>query len=367
MNVHQQFLEKFAASLANGTFVRLSVSDQPSVTARLVELKSGLCMSLTYHHGTRDVTKNIPVTGAVAWLSRQLAEGTSSAFLATTQRDWQLTPKGLVSHKPSVTTPPPRCHDRKKPTFLDESARDWLNQLGLAGASMANKRRQIARYLEIISHLASDCGWTGKQPLTVADMGCGKGYLTFALWHLLRRVRAWPARIIGVEARRELVDEANKLARQIGAEGLEFTAGTIRSVALPPLDALIALHACDTATDDAIRRGIELKTKLILVAPCCYKQMRRQLAHPRPLAAVLKHGIMAQRMAEWLTDGLRALHLEAAGYKTKLIEFVGIEHTPKNLMIAAVRSEHPWQAAQEALEASAALKSFFGISRHALD
>ena len=105
------------------------------------------------------------------------------------------------------------------------------------------------------------------------------------------------------------------------------------------MDALIALHACDTATDDAIRRGIELGAKPIVVAPCCHKELRPQFGKPEPLAPVLRHGVMEERMAEWLTDGLRALFLEWAGYRTKVVEFISSEHTPKNLMIAAVRHD----------------------------
>ena len=284
-----------------------------------------------------------------------------AALLCTTKRDWQFTPKGLISHKPVATTAPPRSHDLPKQTLLGDSALDWLDGLAVSRPAMADKRRQIHRYLEILSHLAADCGWTGDKPLTIADMGCGKGYLTFGAWHLFHRLRGWPVRIIGVEARPDLVETTNKLARQIGAEGLEFIAGTIQSIALPPLDALIALHACDTATDDAIRRGIELGAKLIVVAPCCHKQVRPQLHHPESLAPVLKHGIMEERMAEWATDGLRALHLEAAGYRTKLFEFVSSEHTPKNLMIAAIRTGRPGR--REELER---FKEFFGIKHHAL-
>jgi hypothetical protein len=135
---------------------------------------------------------------------------------------------------------------------------------------------------------------------------------------------------------------------------------------LPRIDALVALHACNTATDDAIRRGIMAGAKLIVVAPCCHQEVRPQLGKPAPLAAVLEHGIMAERMAEWATDGLRALHLEWAGYRTKLIEFVGSEHTPKNLMLAAIREREPFTsdtARQRILE----FKQFFGLERHALD
>jgi SAM-dependent methyltransferase len=233
---------------------------------------------------------------------------------------------------------------------------------------MADKYAQINHYLDIFTHLAKDCGWTenADKSLTIADMGCGKGYLTFGLWHLFARVWKRPVRVVGVEARTELVNAAKGLGRKVGADGLEFIAGTIESVALPKIDALIALHACDTATDDAICRGIELGAKLIIVAPCCHKEVRPQMGRPEPLAPVLEHGLMAERMAEWSTDGLRGLFLEWAGYQTKMIEFVSTEHTPKNLMITAVRRTEPFtsKAARNRIDQ---FKEFFGIKQHALD
>jgi hypothetical protein len=197
-------------------------------------------------------------------------------------------------------------------------------------------------------------------------MGCGKGYLTFGAWHLLCRRWRMPARVIGVETRPGLVKDINQLARKIDAPGLEFIAGDIASAQLPKVDALIALHACNTATDDALRRGIELGAKLIVVAPCCHKELRPQLGKPAPFAPVLEHGIMAERMAEWVTDGLRALFLEWAGYRTKIIEFVSSEHTPKNLMLAAIREGEPFTN-ETAREQIVELKKFLGIQHHALD
>ena len=392
---------KLAESLANGTFARLVLStpvatgDAPQkILGRFVVLKGVPHLSLTLRYPTQDATKNLPARASAGWLREQVGHQFRSALICTTVRDWQFISNEagvarLIDHKPSATKAPPREHDQKRAGLLDGSAKDWLQGLdvldrdGKLRASMADKHRQINHYLEIFSHLAKDCGWTGapvsdpataagadtpgrRPALQFADMGCGKGYLTFGLWHLFRRVWKQPVRVVGVETRADLVATTNKLAKQINADGLEFVAGAIASAKLPRVDALIALHACDTATDDAIRRGIELGAKLIVVAPCCHKELRPQLGQPEPFASVLRHGLMEERMAEWLTDGLRALFLEWAGYRTKVMEFVGSEHTPKNLMIAAVREHEPFtdETARKRIED---LKSFFGIKQHALD
>jgi SAM-dependent methyltransferase len=355
----QQFLGLVSTSLADGTFVRLTLmrpvgDGAPKAVVRCIELNHGVCLSVTHRYPMRDVTKNIPIADAA-----QLVAQFRSGLLRTTQRDWQFTGRHLVAHQPTTTTTPTRAHDILKAGLLDNSAQAWLTGLGIMDttgkvrASMADKYRQINRFLEIVAPLAKEAG-------TIVDMGCGKGYLTFALWHVLR------VKVVGVELRPELVKKANTLAEQIGATGLEFVTGTIQSVALPAADVLIALHACNTATDDAIRRGVVDGAKLIVVAPCCHQEVRPQLGRPAPLGEVLKHGLMSERMAEWATDGLRVLALEWAGYRTKVIEFVGSEHTPKNLMIVGIRDREPFAspAAKANIER---FQAFFGIQHHALD
>ena len=389
----EELVQHLTESLHDGSFVRFVLSHAADaktapekILGRLVDLTSGPHLSLTFRYPTRDTTKNVPVEEAANWLREQIGAHFRSALLSTIRREWQLFVDvagraKLVAHKPSKCEAPARTHDSRRQTILDDSARDWLKGLGVVNdrgrvrPAMADKYTQINRYLEIFTHLAKDCGWSDNRAAcpTIADMGCGKGYLTFGLWHLF--VRKWkrPVRIIGVEMREELVTSTSALARRIGADGLTFMAGTIEAAALPKVDALIALHACNTATDDAIRRGVELGAKLIIVAPCCHQELRPQLTaarresrSPTPLDAVLAHGIMAERMAEWATDGLRTLFLEWAGYHTKLIEFVSTEHTPKNLMIAAVRESEPFhsQATRDRIDH---FKDFFGIHHHALD
>jgi len=385
-NPTEKICARFAESLARGTFARLVLTspvesgDAPQkVLGRFVMLKGAPHLSLTIRHATKDVTHNLPVTAATDWLRGQLGIAFRSALVCTTQRDWQFisNEKGearLIDHQPSSKQTPSREHDQKRSGMLDASANDWLQGLGILDrdgklrASMADKYRQINHYLEIFSHLANDCGWnsTARPTLQITDMGCGKGYLTFGLWHLIQRVWKTPVQVIGVESRADLVAVTNKLANQIKADGLEFISGSIETAKLPRVNALIALHACNTATDDAIKRGIELGVKLIVVAPCCHKELRPQLGKPEPFAAVLSHGLMEERLAEWLTDGLRALFLEWAGYRTKVMEFVDGEHTPKNLMLAAVREHEPFcnAGARKRIEE---LKAFFDIQQHALD
>jgi hypothetical protein len=384
------FARQLEASLADGTFVRLlfsganDSSDPERILARAVELKGALHLSVTSRYPSRDEVQNLALDQVASWALSQLGTRFRNGLLCTTRADWQFTAtKGkklrLVRHKPSTTSAPGREHDRQRQTRLDESSRDWLIGLGVLSPdgevrpSMAAKHSQIHRYLEILSHLAQDAGWlsstrgslsTGKW--TIADMGCGKGYLTFGLWHLCRRVLSLPVSVLGIEQRPELVDAGNRLVNEIGANDLRFICGDIQSVDLPPLRGLIALHACDTATDFALRRGIESGAELIVVAPCCHKEVRPQLGHPAPLTRILKHGIMEERMAEWVTDGLRALVLEWAGYRTKMFEFVSPEHTPKNVMISALRERPPFvdSAARHRIEQ---LKRFFQIRQHALD
>lgn len=394
----ETWLDHLTASLADGTFVRVVLShpanpaDGPErVLGRLVNVKGTPHLSLTLRHPQRDLTRNVPIATTREWVAEQLGAHFRSALLGTTRRDWQLSIRAgnatLVSHTPVAKAAPDRAHDRKRPDTLDTTAQDWLLGLGVTEAdgkvrpAMADKHRQMQRYLEIFSHLAADCGWVRSAApqrkhaaapaapagtLALADMGCGKGYLTFGAWHWLNRQSGIPARVYGVETRPELVAAGNALAQSIRAESLEFISGTIAKANLPKLDALIALHACNTATDDAIRRGIELGAQLIIVSPCCHQEVRPQLGKPEPLAAVLRHGIMAERMAEWVTDGLRSLFLEWAGYRTKVIEFVATEHTPKNLLLAAVRRSAPFEDA-EARQRIVDLKHFFGIEKHALD
>jgi hypothetical protein len=192
-------------------------------------------------------------------------------------------------------------------------------------------------------------------------MGCGKGYLTFAVSTLLGD----RAQVTGIEARPELVALANRVAVAQGLDArLTFAAGSIAETALAPVDILIALHACDTATDDALAKGIAAGARLMLVSPCCQKELRPQLTAPAVLSDALRHGILQERQAEFVTDALRAQLLEWAGYRTRVLEFVSTEHTAKNLMIVAVKADAPPDP--ERAERIRRFAAFYGIRAQSL-
>lgn len=374
------FVSRVGAAASDGTLVRLVLSAprDPAATVTRVEgrpviLKDGPVLSLTLREGRRDRTRNFPPGELAGWLAGALATEFAAAWLETTRRDWQLAPGRadgvrLVSHRPRTTTAAAAAHDRTPASVLDSSAQDWLHALGLTDANggvpprAADKHRQVRRFAEILDSLVRATDWPADHTVRVADVGCGKGYLTLATWHLLHRTLGLPAQVTGLEAHGELTEFCQGLATRLGLEGLAFETGTIATAAAVPLDMLIALHACNTATDDAIRRGIDAGARLIVVAPCCHQEVRPQLGRPAPFAPVLAHGLFAERMAEWVTDGLRTLFLEWAGYRVKVVEFVSPEHTAKNLLLAAVRVREPFRDAAAKARFDA-LRAHFSIGR----
>jgi hypothetical protein len=236
--------------------------------------------------------------------------------------------------------------------------------------------KQINKFVEVMSHALESAGIAPTAPLNVVDFGAGKGYLTFALHDWLRRQAAGAPRaldIVGVELRPDLVDLCNAAIARCGLAGLRFEAGDVSSFVPERLDVMIALHACDTATDHALHTGIRAGASIIMCSPCCHKQIRPQMQMPSLLKPMLQHGIHLGQQAEMVTDGLRALLLEAHGYDAQVFEFVALEHTSKNKMILAVRrggrSDTPQALRRraDALAQVAQLKQFYGIREHCLE
>jgi SAM-dependent methyltransferase len=356
------FLQKLEAAWRAQTLVKFTLS-QPLGTeeglrnmyGRVVKLREGRRLSLVWRYATRDVTKNLPIEEALTLLGKTLGGEFERAHLFTTTGDWQLrcdaTGHGtLKASRPAFAVAPAPEHDREKVVPIAVTQAGWLRSLGVTNAEgearpgMAPKLRQIQRFVELFGHLLKESSLAGSGAVRVVDMGAGKGYLTFAIAEYFR-TRDVKAEVIGVEARAELVELTNGVAREHGFSDLRFVQGTIADFTPPrPLDILIALHACDTATDDALAQAVRAGAALILTAPCCHKEVRGQLQPPAVLREVLRHGILAEREAEIVTDSLRALLLEMHGYRASVFEFISPEETSKNLMLAAQRRAQPVDA-----------------------
>jgi hypothetical protein len=378
-----QFLDALRASMADGSFQKLTLSrpferepDLKNLIVRPVMLRGGPQYSFVWRHATRDITKNHSPAETTVQLDALIGETFRSANLFTSGRSaqFEIDQKGssMVRFGPGAETVSVSAHDRTKERLLPDESQAWLQPLGVltangnVAAGMADKHRQIAKFVEILAHRAREAGLgtIDGRPLEVADMGCGKGYLTFATYDYFSLVERLDVRVRGIELRQNLVDESNRIAHTAHRAGLQFEAGAISPQPRAPLDVLIALHACDTATDDALAHGIAAKAALIVVAPCCQKELRPQLTAPPVLARALRHGIFQERHAEFVTDALRALLLEWAGYETKVFEFVSTEHTAKNTMITATRRIGTTPPAAE--EAVRSLAAFYGIRTQAL-
>jgi SAM-dependent methyltransferase len=236
---------------------------------------------------------------------------------------------------------------------------------------MARKWRQIDKFLEVLDHaldaLPAGPGGERAAPIRVVDYGAGKGYLTFAVHEHLRRRFGVAPEVTGVELRADLVAFCNGVAERTGCAGLRFVAGDLRTFVPEAVDVMIALHACDTATDHAIDLGVRAGAAILVCSPCCHKELRPQLAKPRLLSGLLRHGIHLGQEAEMVTDSMRALLLETCGYEAQVFEFVSLEHTSKNKMILAKRRGAGSDQAERARGELADLKEFYGIREQRLE
>ena len=266
---------------------------------------------------------------------------------------------------------PPQPHDREKQRLVGLDT-PFLAALGVTTPegelvpAMARKFKQINKFVEVLDHALQASTLQPPTTIRVADFGSGKGYLTFAVHHHLTHALGREADVTGVELRPDLVALCNKAAARLGLAGLHFEHGDVREREPQALDIMIALHACDTATDHAIHLGIRSGAALIVCSPCCHKQLRPQLKSPAVMAPMLQHGIHLGQQAEMLTDSLRALLLQAHGYDTQVFEFVSLEHTSKNKMILAVKRAEALPA-EPVLAQIRAIKDFYAVREHCLE
>jgi SAM-dependent methyltransferase len=368
-----RFFTLLRATVHGGALIKLTLGKPGgpdptlrNVFVRPVSLQAGPHLAFVWRHATRDVTKNLPPEKALAEIDRLLGTQFLDAHLfgATQNAQLECQPDGAARLKVSPAAGPAPAatptNDRAKHHLIPSDA-PWLRALGVTNAQgrpregMADKFSQIQKFAELLTHLIAEARFPADRPLRIIDMGAGKGYLTFAVAALLGE----RATVCGIEARPELVELCHRTAGECDLRNLSFRSGRIADAPLDGADVLIALHACDTATDDALARGITAGARLLVVSPCCQKELRPQLTPPPVLADALRHGIFQERTAEFVTDALRASLLEWTGYQTKVFEFISTEHTAKNLMIAAIKSREPNDAAIAARVR--ALAQFYGI------
>lgn len=382
----QQFFDSVQQAIDNQNFDRLILSqykgestDLEKMTFRVIQLQNETVLSCLYHYKTKDVTKNYPLNQALSTIQEQ-AEHCKQANLFTTDEETQLKKNKkkvmltVSKTKPNIKNPKneQQGHDRTKHRFVDQDSY-FLQALGVTDAdakiipSMARKWKQINKFIEIFSGALTHIQQQDKNhALKVVDFGSGKGYLTFALYDYLAKNAQTPE-VTGVELNENMVKFCQDVATRSEFSQLDFFQGDVRTYHPDHLDVMIALHACDVATDFAIHTGIRLNAQMIMCAPCCHKELRPQMQSPKVLQPMLQFGIHTGQQAEMLTDTIRALLLKAYGYETKVFEFVALEHTSKNKMILATKRKDFDVPDQAVLDQIQALKDMYAIQKQSLE
>ena len=378
-----EFLTCLRNSVIEHTLVKLVLgkyrgkeADLRNIVIRALILKGHECLSFVYRHHTKDITKNFPLAEGLDAI-RMLLDGdfkSAHMFTATETIQIEFSKKGKCMVNRNVVTaavaPTPE-HDREKQRLIDPR-HPFLRALGITNAqhqvlpSMSRKWKQINVFLDILHHALLASPLTAAPRMDVVDFGSGKGYLTFATHDFLRNSLGREAVVTGVEVRADLVRFCNAVVQKLNMAPLGFREGDVQSYTPAALQIMIALHACDVATDLAIYQGIRAGAAIIMCAPCCHKELRPQMQIPPVLQPLLRFGVHLGQEAEMLTDTLRALWLEAAGYETQVFEFIALEHTSKNKMILAVKRPGAPRR-EQALAQIKALKDFYGIREHRLE
>ncbi len=369
--------------LAPGSLIRAVCSGQQKgssvpwvrVILRPVEIKGEIHLQISWFDEKKDVTKNYSFDEAASPVDELLALPFRNIFVESSLGNLQVNiskkGKALVSEPRSAAAPvADLSHDRQKSRLLSaENAEPFLKAVGILTsdgrirADMQRKFKQINEFLRLVDETDAFEALSG-QPLHVVDFGCGNAYLTFAIYYYLHDILNLNVHVSGVDVKADLIESHQQKAQSLGWSQLNFVVGKIaeyRPEVIP--DVVIALHACDTATDDALAQGILWESKLIVCAPCCQHELQEQMSHipmPTSLLPVFHDGILFERMGDILTDTFRANVLRIMGYRTDVTQFVPIEHTAKNLMIRAVKTSPPGNARW--VEEYRNLKSFWQVT-----
>lgn len=358
-------LQSLFTDCLNETLIRVILSNPSSkdgvikICARPMLKNKSLLFQIEEYTKTQVFHKNLTAGDAGSYLTGKLSSDTSSqtaSFKNALVETQSFTANVLVSKKGTITikkkmntsAKQPKIslsHNRKKKYILEEGIPvPFLIDLGVMtqNGNIVNahydKFRQINRFLEYIEDILPSLP-TGRE-LRILDFGCGKSYLTFAIYYYLKVLKGYPVRITDLDLKEDVIRHCNELAVKYGYDKLEFLCGDIAYYdGCSQVDMVVTLHACDTATDYALAKAVGWGAKVILSVPCCQHELNKQMKNDL-LSPVLHYGILKERMAALMTDGLRAQILEANGYRTQILEFIDMAHTPKNLLIRAVYNGH---------------------------
>lgn len=409
----QKFINKLESSLKDGSFVKLTLSktirqqdnkttsfaDLRNVYVKPIILRNEKMYSFTYRYERRDETKNYDAQQSLEVITNLISEIFLNATLFTLTEDVTL----LISKKGKATVMTKAVKEQREQNVEHDKVKNrlinpenpWWFKLGLTTregkvtADMQHKFKQICKYVEIVDGVMKNVKFDGK--IRIADMGAGKGYLTFALYEYLTQKCKYDIAMEGVEIRPDLVAKINEIIKESNLKDFRFVESSIEAYACQQttdnrqqtfsnlsdsqvlsfsdsIDVLIALHACNTATDDAIIKGIESGAKLIICAPCCHKQIRQEMEKSKVVDAITRYGIFMERQAVMITDTIRALILEYFGYKTQVMEFIEMEHTPKNVLLVGRKVGEPSvEEKASILKEINNLKERYGIEKHYLE
>jgi len=347
-----QFPEKITRAVLSGRRRNMQ-TETDRIDLRPVKIKEVLHFQVTTSDGRAVTTKNF--LPAELPLQSYLASGYSNILIENVDENFSL--RITKKDEPLISVTPGTgsvdlSHDKKKTRLLDP-ADPFLQEVGISDTtgrikpSKSDKYLQVEEFLRLLAptlssaisagHIGSP---TSASPLTIVDLGCGHAYLTFAAHQYLRSIGI-DVKVIGIDVRSASRDRNNEIAKKLGiTNSIEFRAEEISQTTLGQADVAIALHACDTATDDAIAWGVRTGAKLMMIAPCCHHDIQSQLTEsPEPWSLITRYGIMRERLGDLLTDSLRMQILKLRGYRVDAIEFIGGEHTPRNLMIRAVKTD----------------------------
>lgn len=323
------------------------------IVVRPILLKEELCYQETIYVGTKAIHKNYEQEQILEEIVKNITENfkqlqlehntLNAAILVSKKGKITISKKHkLISEKTSEAN---LSHNRTKKYIIPEGKKvDFLVDLGVMTQegnivrTKYDKFKQINRFLEFIEDILPKLSKTSE--VKIIDFGCGKSYLTFAMYYYLKELNGRDVRIIGLDLKEDVIDNCNKLSEKYGFDKLKFYKGDIAQFeGVDEVDMVVTLHACDTATDYALEKAVSWGAKVILSVPCCQHELNRQMEN-EILEPVFKHGLIKERIAALVTDALRAELLESKGYKVQILEFIDMEHTPKNILIRAVKEKN---------------------------